>query len=68
MGECVVSACEVGCLQGHQTTCPHVHGFFFLFFFFLVSIVMRLGGGGDEINDPVGSSFRVKLFIDGCFR
>ena len=31
-------------------------------------IVMRLGGGGDEINDPVDRSYRVKSFIDGCLR
>ena len=31
-------------------------------------IVMCLGGGEDEINDPADCSFRVKSFIDGCFR
>ena len=31
-------------------------------------IVMCLGGGGDEINDPVDSSYRVKSFIDVCLR
>ena len=31
-------------------------------------IVMCLGGGGDEINDPVDLSFRVKSFTDGCLR
>ena len=29
-------------------------------------IVLGLGGGGDEINDPVDSSYRVKSFIDAC--
>ena len=23
LGECVVFACQIGCLQGHRTTCPH---------------------------------------------
>ena len=29
-------------------------------------IVLGLGGGGDEINDPVDSSYSVKSFIDAC--
>ena len=31
-------------------------------------IAMCLGGGGDEINDPVDSSYSVKSFIDVCLR